>query len=75
MGTLTTRAVPAYDLCVAVNQILEAYRKLMRTVAIRRALLAWLRSLEISRNGQTGLFMVHLHCIFIVGPSYSISLL
>ncbi|MGY3134594.1 hypothetical protein ACVWZM_005276 [Bradyrhizobium sp. USDA 4501] len=70
MATLTTRAVPAYDLWVAVNQILEAFRKLMRRVAVRRAFLAWLRSLEISRNPQTGHFMVHLHCIFIVGPNY-----
>jgi Replication protein len=70
MVTLTTKAVAAYDLWVAVNQILVAFRKMMRRVAIQRAFLAWLRSLEISRNPQTGLFMVHLHCVLIVGPGY-----
>ncbi|KRQ01274.1 hypothetical protein AOQ73_18135 [Bradyrhizobium pachyrhizi] len=70
MVTLTTKSVPAYDLWVAVSQIIEAYRKLMRRVAIKRAFPAWLRSLELTRNPQTRFFMVHLHCIFIVGPDY-----
>ncbi|EJN16311.1 plasmid rolling circle replication initiator protein [Bradyrhizobium sp. YR681] len=70
MATLTTKAVAAYDLWVAVDQIFKAFSKFTRRVAIKRAFLAWLRSLEISRNPQTGLFMVHLHCIFIVGPDY-----
>ena len=70
MGTLTTKSVPAYDLWVAVSQILEAFRKLMRRVAIKRAFPAWIRSLEVTRNPHTLEFMVHLHCIFMAGPNY-----
>jgi plasmid rolling circle replication initiator protein Rep len=68
--TLTQEATPSYDLWVAVNQILIAFGKLMRRAAIKRAFLAWLRSLEVTRNPHTGFWMVHLHCIFIVGPDY-----
>jgi plasmid rolling circle replication initiator protein Rep len=68
--TLTQKATPSYDLWVAVNQILMAFSKLMRRAAIKRAVLAWVRSVETTRNPHTGFWMAHLHCIFIVGPDY-----
>lgn len=70
MVTLTTKAVAAYDLWVAVDQIYKAFSKFTRRVAIKRAFPAWIRSIETTRNAQTDFFMVHLHCIFIAGPNY-----
>jgi hypothetical protein len=68
--TLTTQDVASYDLWVAVNQILAAYAKLMRRAPVKRAFSAWLRSLEVTRNPQTGRWMAHLHCIAIVDKHY-----
>lgn len=70
MVTLTTKAVAAYDLWVAVNQIFIAFSKLSRRVAFKRAFPAWVRSVELTRNAQTSFFMVHLHCICVAGPGY-----
>lgn len=70
MLTLTTRNVAAGELAAALGEMLAGFRKLIRRKRVSNAIAAWYRTLEFTRNEQTGELHAHLHVLLIVPPAY-----
>lgn len=70
MLTLTQRTVALDRLRPAVTALLAGFRKLMRYQRVRQAVVAWYRTLEITRNDATGEYHAHLHVVLCVPPAY-----
>lgn len=74
--TLTVRNCSAADLPDTVTALLMGWRALYRSSVFSAAVLGSFRSLEVTRNSETGTYHPHLHCILAVtsgyfcGPSY-----
>lgn len=69
--TLTIRNRAGADLPDAVQQLYDGWRKLYHKHSVfRRTICGTFRSLEVTRNAQTGEYHPHLHCILAVRPSY-----
>jgi hypothetical protein len=66
MVTLTDRSVSSPALAAQVGRLGRAIGELMQRRRVKRAVLAWVRSLEVTRNPVTGLWHVHVHMIWIV---------
>jgi|OM-RGC.v1.003549484 hypothetical protein len=71
MLTLTFgRAVPAHELKTAVGDLIRDFPKLMLTAAVKRAVLAWVRKVELARNPVSWLWIAHIHALLIVPAEY-----
>lgn len=68
--TLTTRSVSDSELMDAIDQLMASFRRLTRCASFKRAVLGWYRTLEVTRNADTGLWHAHIHVLLIVGPAY-----
>lgn len=69
--TLTIRNRPGADLPDAVQTLYSGWRQMYHENRVfRRTICGTFRSLEVTRNEQTGEYHPHLHCILAVRPSY-----
>jgi plasmid rolling circle replication initiator protein Rep len=68
--TLTTRNVVAAELGGTIDLLLRSFRKLVRRKRVATAVAAWYRTLEVTRNDDTGEFHAHLHVLLFVPPAY-----
>ena len=70
MVTLTMKNCPSHELRSAVGKLIKACGELMGRKAVREAVHAWVRVIELTRNAQTGEWHVHAHCLWFVGAVY-----
>jgi hypothetical protein len=69
--TLTERSCPAHELRYRLGEILRAFSRLMIFAKVKRAVKAYVRSVEFTRNAITGLWHPHIHiCIFVSTAEY-----
>jgi len=68
--TLTTRSITNDCLLDGIDQFLASLRRLTRCRRFKDAVRGWYRTLEITRNAETGLWHVHAHLLLIVSPRY-----
>ncbi|MET4296570.1 plasmid rolling circle replication initiator protein Rep [Bradyrhizobium sp. LB8.2] len=69
--TLTERSCPAHELNYRLGEILRAFSRLMSFTKVKRAVKAYVRSVEFTRNAITGLWHAHIHvCIFVSKAEY-----
>jgi hypothetical protein len=68
--TLTIKSVSHSELLDAIDQLMAALRRLTRCRRFKGAVLAWYRTLEVTRDAETGLWHPHLHVLLIVPPGY-----
>lgn len=64
--TLTEQSCPSHELRYRVGEILRAFARLMAFSRVRRAVKAYVRSVEFTRNPLTGLWHCHIHALVIV---------
>lgn len=65
--TLTQVNVPGIELSSEIDRMLDAWALLRHLRPVKRILLAWARSIEITYNADAGTFHPHIHCIVCVG--------
>lgn len=68
--TLTVKNCKFHELPETVNALLQAWGKLMKKSAFRKAVCGSFRVLEITVNKKNCTFHPHLHSILAVNPSY-----
>lgn len=70
MLTVTNEAVPAHELKDATSAIMKGTSALMRSAPVKRAVLGWVRSIELARHPVSWLWGPHAHYLLIFGPDY-----
>jgi plasmid rolling circle replication initiator protein Rep len=68
--TLTTKSISGDSLLDGIDQFMVALRRFTRVRRFKDVIAAWYRTLEITRNAETGLWHVHGHLLLIVSPRY-----
>jgi plasmid rolling circle replication initiator protein Rep len=68
--TLTIKNCPLSELSDRLDQLNEAFRKLARLRRVKRAWRGWHRTIEITRNAETGEWHPHIHLLVIVPAGY-----
>lgn len=68
--TLTIKNVEGQDLEKTMKGLTKAFDRLFRRAKVKKNLLGYLRSLEITLNEETGLYHPHLHILLFVGAAY-----
>jgi hypothetical protein len=69
--TLTEQSCPAHELRYRLGEILRAFSRLMTFAKVKRAVKAYVRSVEFTRNALTGLWHPHIHiCILVSKTEY-----
>lgn len=68
--TLTIKNVEGKDLEETMKSLTKAFDRLFRRAKVKKNLLGYLRSLEITLNEETGLYHPHLHILIFVKSSY-----
>jgi plasmid rolling circle replication initiator protein Rep len=68
--TLTIRSCPNDGLREAIDQLLASVRRLTRCRRFQDSVTAWHRTLEVTRDADTGLWHPHVHLLLIVPPRY-----
>lgn len=68
--TLTIKNVEGKDLEETMKGLTKAFDRLFRRAKVKKNLLGYLRSLEITLNEETGLYHPHLHILLFVSASY-----
>jgi plasmid rolling circle replication initiator protein Rep len=64
------RAIPAHELKAGVGKLISTYAGLMRRVPVKRAVLGWVRNIELARHPSSWLWGVHFHSALIVPADY-----
>jgi hypothetical protein len=64
--TLTEQSCPSHELRYRVGELLRAFARLMTFAQVKRAVKAYVRSVEFTRNALTGLWHCHIHCLIVV---------
>lgn len=70
MLTLTMRNCSADDLAKTISEMSRAFRRLSDTPRVKRAVVGWFRSLEVTYNAATNEYHPHLHVLLMVPPEY-----
>jgi len=68
--TLTIKNVEGQDLEETMKGLTKAFDRLFRRAKVKKNLLGYLRSLEITLNEETGLYHPHLHILLFVTSTY-----
>jgi plasmid rolling circle replication initiator protein Rep len=68
--TLTIKSVCDSELLDAIDRFMTSLRRLTRCRRFKGAVLAWYRTLEVTRDADTGLWHPHIHLLLVVPPSY-----
>lgn len=66
--TLTVRNCDLADLRTVVDGMNKAFKRLSQLKAFPA--IGWIKSLEVTRNPETGQAHPHFHCLMLVQPSY-----
>jgi plasmid rolling circle replication initiator protein Rep len=66
--TLTVRNCDLVDLRAVVDDMNKAFGRLTKLKAFPA--IGWIKSLEVTRNPETGQAHPHFHCLMLVAPSY-----
>lgn len=64
--TFTIRSCSSMELRATVGKLIRAFGELMQRVAVKRAVTAWVRSLEVTHDPVTGLWHPHIHAVWFV---------
>lgn len=68
--TLTIRNVPAADLSATITDMFSGFSRLLRRKKVAAAVHGTFRTLEVTRNFDTGEYHPHIHSILLVRDSY-----
>jgi plasmid rolling circle replication initiator protein Rep len=64
--TLTMRNCASHELPTAIGRLIAACSRLVSSAAFKRAVRGWMRSIELTRNAQTGEWHAHVHFVWLV---------
>lgn len=70
MLTLTVENCAPDALSRSASDVTNAFRRLSDMAPVKRAVRGWFRSMEITRNAQTGYYHPHLHVLLMVPAAY-----
>lgn len=69
--TLTEQSCPAHELRYRVGEQLRGFARMVTFARVKRAVKAYVRVVEFTRNAITGLWHCHIHaCIFVSRSEY-----
>ncbi|MGV3061765.1 protein rep [Streptococcus hyovaginalis] len=68
--TLTVRNVKGEDLNVTLTSLTQSFDRLFRRVKVKKNLLGYLRSVEITYNEIEKTYHPHIHVLMMIRPSY-----
>lgn len=68
--TLTVKNIDAKDLNSSLSELTKSFDRLFRRAKIQKNLLGFLRSTEVTRNQETGLYHPHIHVLLFVKSTY-----
>lgn len=68
--TLTVKNVSGADLNNALTQLTKSFDRLFRRAKVKKNLLGYLRSVEVTHNQDTGDYHPHIHILLMVRASY-----
>lgn len=68
--TLTVRNVKGEDLNATLTSLTQSFDRLFRRVKVKKNLLGYLRSVEVTRNEIENTYHPHIHVLMMIRPSY-----
>lgn len=68
--TLTVRNVKGEDLNVTLTSLTQSFDRLFRRVKVKKNLLGYLRSVEVTYNEIENTYHPHIHVLMMIRPSY-----
>lgn len=68
--TLTVKNVDGKDLNSTISQLTQSFDRLFRRAKVKKNLLGYLRSVEVTHNEDDNSYHPHIHVLMMVRPSY-----
>lgn len=68
--TLTVKSVDGKDLNSTISQLTQSFDRLFRRAKVKKNLLGYLRSVEVTHNEDDNSYHPHIHVLMMVRPSY-----
>lgn len=68
--TLTVKNVPGVVLNETVSQLTQSFDRLFRRAKVKKNLIGYLRSVEVTHNEEEDTYHPHIHVLMMVKPSY-----
>lgn len=70
MLTLTVPNVSGEDLPGTITHLMKSYDRLLKRTEVKRAVVGWFRSLEVSYNEKRDDYHPHFHCLLMLKEGY-----
>jgi plasmid rolling circle replication initiator protein Rep len=64
------RTIPAHEVRDGVGQLMRDFPKLMMRAPVKRAVIGWVRKVELARNPLSWLWNIHAHSLLVVPADY-----
>lgn len=68
--TLTVRNVKGDDLNATLTSLTQSFDRLFRRAKVKKNLLGYLRSVEVTHNEKENTYHPHIHVLMMISPSY-----
>lgn len=68
--TLTVKNVPGIELNNTISQLTQSFDRLFRRAKVKKNLIGYLRSVEVTHNEKENTYHPHIHVLLMVRPSY-----
>lgn len=68
--TLTVKNCHGRDLNDTITKMMKAFHRMFSRKTVSKKIYGWFRSLEVTRNADTGMFHPHFHVLMCVKPLY-----
>lgn len=68
--TLTVRNVKGEDLNATLTSLTQSFDRLFRRVKVKKNLLGYLRSVEVTHNEKENTYHPHIHVLLMIRPNY-----
>ena len=68
--TLTVKNVPGIELNNTISQLTRSFDRLFRRAKVKKNLIGYLRSVEVTHNEDDKTYHPHIHVLLMVRPSY-----
>ena len=68
--TLTVKNVPGIELNNTISQLTQSFDRLFRRAKVKKNLIGYLRSVEVTHNEDDKTYHPHIHVLLMVRPSY-----
>lgn len=68
--TLTVRNVKGEDLNKTITSLTQSFDRLFRRAKVKKNLLGYLRSIEVTHNEKEKTYHPHIHVLMMIRPSY-----